>query len=75
MDEPLRFDVYGILQVALRPGADGWWIAERIGSDGKRRHLPEVLIPPGTSPDQVPDFLEAVFHESARPGTKIELIP
>jgi len=72
--EPLLFDVYGRLQVVLRPGDDGWWIAETVGSDGKRRQLPEVIIPLDTSPDNLPAFLEAVFHESAGPGATIKPI-
>ena len=74
MDEPLRFNVYGIFELTVRPGADGWWIAERVRDDGKRQHLPDVVIPPGTSPDRITDYLEAVFHESAQPGTTIERI-
>jgi len=73
-DEPLRFSVYGMFELTVRPGADGWWVAERVRGEGKRQHLPDVVIPPGTSPDRVVDYLEAVLHESARPETTIEHI-
>ena len=64
----LRFDIYGRFVVILRDDGVGWWKAARVESDGKRRHLPEVLIPAESDPSQIVDYLEAVYHESARPG-------
>jgi hypothetical protein len=67
----LRFDIYGRFVILLRDGGEGWWKAARVESDGKRRHLPEVLIPAESDPSQIVDYLEAVYHESARPGDVI----
>jgi hypothetical protein len=67
----MRFNVYGHFDVILHVGPDGWWIAEQVGDDGKRRFLPDVVLDPDIDPEAIPGQLEAVFHESARPGAKI----
>ena len=67
----LKFDVYGRFFVVLRDGGDGWWEGARLGSDGKRSHLPEVLIPVESDLAAIVDHLEAVYHEWARPGESI----
>jgi len=70
----LRFEVYGRFRVNLHREEDGWWVAERLGADGKRSVLPEVVVPPDADPQQIADHLEAMFHEWARPGTRISRI-
>jgi hypothetical protein len=72
--EVLRFDVYGRLTVLLRNAGGEWWIAEAIGSDGKRCRLPDVVIPLDAGPTQIVDRLEALYHEWARPGTRVRPI-
>jgi hypothetical protein len=65
------FDVYGrfLVHVALAPG--GWWEAAEIGYEGKRRPLPEVLVPEYAGLDDLPAYLEAAFRGLARPGETI----
>ena len=67
----LEFDVYGHFRVNLHRGEDGWWVAERVGDDGKRSLLPEVVVPPDADAHRIADHLEAMFHEWARPGARI----
>ena len=66
----LRFDVYGRFRVIVEE-VDGIWSVYRIGADGKRRRLDDVVVPDGADPGQVVDALEATFHELATPDTTI----
>ncbi|MFH1329779.1 MAG: hypothetical protein ABIJ48_03875 [Actinomycetota bacterium] len=65
------FHVYGRFLVHLARSADGWWRAAEIGCPGKTRPLPEVLGPDHARVDGLPGYLEAAFHELARPGEAI----
>ena len=72
--ERLRFDVYGHFRVVVHRGPDGWWVAEEVSDEGKRRFLPSVVIPPDAGPDEIADHLEVMFHEAAQPGGQVTLI-
>ncbi len=74
MTDELRFDVYGQCRVSLQRGPDGWWVVSEIGTDGKRRRLTQVVVPPDAAPRDIPMYLEAVFREAARPGASISRI-
>ena len=65
------FDVYGRLRVGVSRGPAGHWETAEIRPDGKRRSLPDVLIPDEAEEDDLPGYLEAAFHELARPGQGI----
>ncbi len=65
------FQVYGRFLVRLARSADGWWQASEVGYEGKQRPLPEVLVPEHDGVDELPGYLEAAFHELARPGEAI----
>jgi hypothetical protein len=55
--------------VTRRPS--GRWRVEQVGRDGKRRLLPDVLLPDEAAEPEIPGFLEAAFHEMGRPGERI----
>ena len=65
-----RYDVYGRLRIRVRRDS-GRWVVEEVGADGKRRLRHDVLIPAEAAEAEIPGFLEAAFHEMARPGDGI----
>jgi hypothetical protein len=64
------FDVYGRFTVRVRPAGE-WMVVEVPRGDGKRHTLPDVVIPVGAADDEIVAVLEAVFHETGRPGESI----
>lgn len=69
----LVFDVYGRFRVRVARRAGGW-VAQLVASDGKRRPLPDVVVPPEATPEEIVAALEAVFHEVGRPGGRIRIV-
>ena len=65
------FNVYGRLLVRLARLPGGMWEAAEIGYEGKRRPILEVLVPDHARVEDLPTYLEAAFHEMARPGESI----
>jgi hypothetical protein len=65
----MKFDVYGRFVVeVIRRGED--WEVYRI-EQGKRVRMREAAIPSEMSADQIPYFLDDLWHESASPGKTI----
>lgn len=60
-----RFSVFGAL-VAIKVEADGY-TAFRLGPDGKRRPA-EFVVPHCIAEDELCQYLEDLFHESAMHG-------
>jgi hypothetical protein len=65
----MKFDVYGRFIVDVIRGGGGWE-AYRV-EQGKRIRLRDIVIPAEMSIDQIPCFLEDLWHESASPGKTI----
>ena len=61
----LRFSVFGTL-VAIRAEEANGWSAFRICPDGKRR-LAEFVVPDFVAENELCQYLEDLFHESATP--------
>jgi hypothetical protein len=61
------FDVYGRFRIRVTRSGDRWAVHE-LGSEGKQRVRYDVLIPDDAAESEIPGFLEAAFHEAARPG-------
>ena len=61
----LRFDVFGREVGVLREA--GRWRAVFVGSEGKHRSAPAIVIPPDLPAGELRRFLADLFHESARP--------
>ncbi|WP_321789299.1 hypothetical protein [Paraburkholderia sp. J94] len=59
-----RFDVFGRI-VAVTKVRDAWqaWF---VGEDGKRRHA-DFVIPAFIEADELAQYLDDLFHESASP--------
>ena len=68
----MRFDVYGRYRVEVIR-KDGSWIVYRLG-DGKRRIVPDLVIPSSIQPQDVRTYLDDILHELARPGAAIRQI-
>jgi hypothetical protein len=65
------FDIYGRFRVTAEQSSEGVWVLYRVGSEGKRERLADVVVPDHATPEEVERMLEAAFHELARPGTSI----
>ena len=72
MTHRLRFDVYGCFVVDLERIGDRW-VAFRVG-EGKRRRLPELVVPGEIEPDELLRFLDDLYHEMSAPGRAIRRI-
>lgn len=42
---------------------DGGWRVYLIGQEGKKRFLPDMVIPSSVSEEKISDYLEDIFHE------------
>ena len=67
---PLRFDVYGRYVLVVERHGDGWRALQE-GDDGKRGLRSDLVIPGDLSPDDIAPHLDALLHESARPGARV----
>ncbi|MEW6184617.1 MAG: hypothetical protein AB1585_02620 [Thermodesulfobacteriota bacterium] len=65
----MRFDIYGKFQLQVER-EDGKWRAYKIGN-GLRIPLHNLIIPSEVSPEDLPAFLDDVFHEAATPEKKV----
>ena len=68
------FDVFGEFVVHAEQTDDGDWRFFRPGADGKRARLHDVVVDRGSPVDEIARQLEAVYHESGRPGTSVRRI-
>ena len=68
----MRFDIYGRFQLeVVREGE--CWVAYRL-DDGKRRVMPDLVVPSDLSAEEVETYLDDMLHEWAKPGTVIRRI-
>lgn len=61
----LEFDVFGHRIVVERRA--GRWVALHPASDGKRRPIPDLVIPPDLEEEELGEYLADVRHEWATP--------
>ena len=60
----MKFDVYGRMTIeVLRKG--GEWQVFRLGDDGKKRRLYDVVIPADVQDKALRIFLDDIYHEWA----------
>jgi len=70
----MRFDVYGRFQVEVERVNDQW-IAYRVGL-GTRSKVEDLVIPDDLSRQEIPNYLDAFYHELARYGQRVlEIAP
>jgi hypothetical protein len=74
MAEQVLFDIYGRFEVTAELALDGTWLLYVPGSEGKHRHLTDVILPDDATLDDVERGLEATFHELGTPGSSISRI-
>lgn len=63
--KPHRFDVFGTVMSAER-SAGGWRLFVH-GADGKRRPA-DAAVPPSVAEEDLQQYLDDLFHESATPA-------
>jgi hypothetical protein len=64
MSGPPRFDVFGRIVIVERCG-DKWHVFA-VDSDGKRSRA-DVVIPPFVEEEELAQYLDDLYHESATP--------
>jgi hypothetical protein len=69
----MRFNIYGRFQVEVRREKDLWMVYR--SELGKRILLNVVVVPPTLGADDLATYLDDIFHEFARLGENVELIP
>ena len=73
MTSTMRFNIYGRFQVEVRRENDTW-VAYR-SELGKRTRLGDVVVPSSLEAHDLATYLDDVFHEFARLGENVELMP
>lgn len=68
----MKFDIYGKFQLQIEPEG-GKWQVYKI-ENGLRIPVQNLIIPSEVSPEDLPTFLDDVFHEAATPGKKVREI-
>jgi hypothetical protein len=62
----ILFDVFGRTMRAER--ANGRWQLFLVGAEGKKRPVPDVVVPPDLTAEELTTFLDDLFHEQASPS-------
>ena len=68
----MLFDIYGRLKLQILR-EDGSWVAYRI-EPGKRMKWPTLAIPTSLDAAELPEYLDDLYHEMARPGQSVRRI-
>ena len=69
----MKFNIYGRFQVDVRREADSWVVYR--SELGKRTRLNDVVIPPNLVTQDLVTYLDDIFHEFARLGENVEVMP
>lgn len=69
----MKFNIYGRFHIEIRQ-ENGGWIAYHAES-GKRRRLDGLVIPADLTAEEIATYLDDFYHELARPGRRIEILP
>ena len=68
----MKLDVYGRFHLEVRR-EDNSWVAYRLGL-GKRMRDNNVIIPATLTADEIPIYVDDLFHELAGPGQVVRVI-
>jgi hypothetical protein len=68
------FDVYGRFRVLAERSSEGAWSLFRLGSEGKRLPLTDVIVAANATVAEVQDALEAAYHELGAPGRAVRQV-
>lgn len=69
----MKLSIYGRFQIDVRREND-LWVVYRLEL-GKRTRLNDVVIPPNLVADELVTYLDDIFHEFARFGANVEVMP
>jgi hypothetical protein len=69
----MKFNIYGRFQVDVRREG-GSWVVFRSEA-GKRTRLNDVVIPPDLAAQELATYLDDIFHEFAKLGENVEVMP
>lgn len=69
----MRFNIYGRFQVDVQRENDSWVLYR--SELGKRTWLNDVVIPSNLVAQELATYLDDIFHEFARLGGNVEVIP
>ena len=70
--QSMKFDIYGKFQLQVER-EHGRWQVYKLGN-GYRTPVHDIVIPSEVSPEDLPGFLDDVFHETSRPGSKVRVL-
>ena len=71
MSDRITRDVYGRFLVRAERSVSGDWKVYRLGAEGKRSRLFDVVVEDDADSSEVERQIEAVYHELGSPGTSI----
>lgn len=69
----LRIDVYGRFRIDVIR-RHGTWTAYRLGADGKRGKLNDLVLPDEAEAEAILEAVEALYHEHASPDAELEVL-
>lgn len=69
----MKFNIYGRFQVDVRRENESWVVYR--SELGKRTQLNGVVIPPNLVAQEIATYLDDIFHEFAKLGENVEVIP
>ena len=69
----IRVDVYGRFRVDVIR-RHGTWTSYRLGDDGKRSRLTDLVIAEDADPETILQTIETLFHEWATPDAELEVL-
>jgi len=69
----MKFNIYGRFQVDVRREGDAWIVYR--SELGKRTRLNDVVIPPSLVVQDLATYLDDIFHEFAKLGENVEVVP
>jgi hypothetical protein len=69
----MKFNIYGRFQLDVRRENDSWIVYR--SELGKRAQLNDVVIPSNLVPQELATYLDDIFHEFAKFGENVEVMP
>jgi hypothetical protein len=69
----MKFNIYGRFQIDVRREGESWVVYR--SESGHRTRLNDVVIPPDLAAHELATYLDDIFHEFARPGENVEVMP
>jgi hypothetical protein len=69
----MKFNIYGRFQVDVRRENESWVVYR--SELGKRTRLNDVLIPANLLVEDLATYLDDIFHELAKLGENVEMMP